>query len=90
MPRCDACHRNGVVHVDCQRSAINAFRKTFGCTVRLCLFHVNQALWMAVVKNDLAKEQRRLKATASCVAAKADVVSVSQARPDAGLLFGVV
>ena len=46
----------GVVHVDCQRSAINAFKKTFNCTVRLCLFHVNQALWRMVVKCGLARD----------------------------------
>ena len=36
---------NCVVHTDCQRSAINAFKLTFGCKVKLCLFHINQALW---------------------------------------------
>ena len=44
----------GVVHTDCQRSAINAFTKTFGCHVRLCLFHINQALWRYVSKVGLA------------------------------------
>ena len=27
---------SSVVHTDCQRSAINAFRRTFGCHVKLC------------------------------------------------------
>ena len=45
---------NGVVHTDCQRSAINSFKRTFGCKVKLCLFHVNQALWRYVSKVGLA------------------------------------
>ena len=45
---------NCIVHADCQRSAINAFKKTFECGVRLCLFHVNQALWRYVSKVGLA------------------------------------
>ena len=43
-----------VVHTDCQRSAVNAFRRTFGCKVKLCLFHINQALWRYVSKVGLA------------------------------------
>ena len=43
-----------VVHTDCQRSAINAFRQTFGCCVKVCLFHINQALWRFVSKVGLA------------------------------------
>ena len=39
-----------VVHTDCQRRAIDAFKRTFGCKVRLCLFHINQALWRFVSK----------------------------------------
>ena len=45
---------SGVVHTDCQRSAINAFKRTFGCKVKLCLFHINQALWRYVSKVGLA------------------------------------
>ena len=45
---------NCVVHTDCQRSAINAFKLTFGCKVKLCLFHINQALWRYVSKVGLA------------------------------------
>ena len=45
---------SGVVHTDCQRSAINAFKWTFGCKVKLCLFHINQALWRYVSKVGLA------------------------------------
>ena len=45
---------NGVVHTDCQRSAINAFIRTFGCHVNVCLFHINQALWRFVSKVGLA------------------------------------
>ena len=45
---------NGVVHTDCQKSAINAFKRTFGCRVKLCLFHINQALWRYVSKVGLA------------------------------------
>ena len=44
-----------VVQMDCQRSAMNAFQRTFHCEVRLCLFHINQALWRVVVKNGLAE-----------------------------------
>ena len=44
-----------VVHMDCQRSAMKAFQRTFDCNVKLCLFHVNQALWRVVVKNGLAE-----------------------------------
>ena len=43
-----------VVHTDCQRSAINAFVWTFRCRVKLCLFHINQALWRYVSKVGLA------------------------------------
>ena len=43
-----------VVHTDCQRSAIDAFKRTFGCKVKLCLFHINQALWRYVSKVGLA------------------------------------
>ena len=43
-----------IVHTDCQRSAINAFKRTFGCRVKLCLFHINQALWRYVSKVGLA------------------------------------
>ena len=43
-----------VVHVDCQLAAINAFRETFGCQVRICLFHLNQAVWRAVSRFGLA------------------------------------
>ena len=34
---------------------MNAFQRTFHCEVRLCLFHINQALWRVVVKNGLAE-----------------------------------
>ena len=44
----------GLVHTDCQRSAIKAFTRTFGCRVKLCLFHLNQALWRYVSKVGLA------------------------------------
>ena len=47
-------NENGVVHVDCQRSAMNAFRRTFGCKVKVCLFHINQALWRFVSSVGLA------------------------------------
>ena len=41
-------------HVDCQLAAINAFRSVFGCNVRICLFHQNQAVWRAVARFGLA------------------------------------
>ena len=43
-----------VVHVDCQLSAINAFREAFECEVRICLFHQNQSVWKAVLRFGLA------------------------------------
>ena len=45
---------NGVVHADCQKSAINAFKRTFKCHAKLCLFHINQALWRFISKVGLA------------------------------------
>ena len=45
---------NGVVHTDCQKSAMNAFRRTFRCKVKVCLFHINQALWRFVSSVNLA------------------------------------
>ena len=45
---------NSVDHTDCQRSAINSFKQTFGCRVKLCLFHMNPALWRSVSKVGLA------------------------------------
>ena len=45
---------NGIAHVDCQRSSINALKATFHCQIKVCLFHVNQALWRAVVRFGLA------------------------------------
>ena len=47
---------NTVVHTDCQLSAINALRNVFRCKIRLCLFHINQALWRMVSKVGLACE----------------------------------
>ena len=46
--------QNTSVHTDCQLSAINALRSVFGCKIRLCLFHINQALWRMVSKVGLA------------------------------------
>ena len=43
-----------VVHVDCQLAAIHAFSEVFRCRIQLCLFHQNQAVWMAVSKFGLA------------------------------------
>ena len=47
---------NSIVHTDCQLSAINALRNVFRCKIRLCLFHINQALWRMVSKVGLAHE----------------------------------
>ena len=51
-----ALDENTVVHTDCQLSAINALRNVFRCKIRLCLFHINQALWRMVSKVGLACE----------------------------------
>ena len=53
-PLLAALDENTVIHTDCQLSAINAFRRVFRCVVRLCLFHINQALWRMVSKVGLA------------------------------------
>ena len=44
----------GIGHVDCQRASINALRATFGCQVKVCMFHVNQAVWRMVERCGLA------------------------------------
>ena len=54
-PNLSSFGEGGVVHMDCQRSAMYAFQRTFHCEVRLCLFHINQALWRVVAKNGLAE-----------------------------------
>ena len=43
-----------VVHIDSQLAAINAFRDVFDCDVRICLFHLNQSVWKAVLRFGLA------------------------------------
>ena len=59
-PNLTAFGEGCVVHMDCQRSAMNAFQRVFNCEVRLCLFHVNQALWRVVVKNGLAESYNNI------------------------------
>ena len=41
-------------HVDCQLAAINAIHFVFHCSIRICLFHQNQAVWRAVARFGLA------------------------------------
>ena len=41
-------------HVDCQLAAVNAIRVVFGCSIRICLFHLNQAVWRSVSRFGLA------------------------------------
>ena len=41
-------------HVDCQLAAVNAIRTVFGCSIRICLFHLNQAVWRSVSRFGLA------------------------------------
>ena len=43
-----------VVHIVCQQATINAFRDVFDCDVRICLFHLNQSVWKAVLRFGLA------------------------------------
>ena len=50
----DAFTETSVAHVDCQLAAINALRAIFGCRIRICLFHQNQAVWRAVARLGLA------------------------------------
>ena len=52
---------NGIVRTDCQRSVINAFQRSFGCGVKVCLFHINQALWRYVSKIGLATAYNNTK-----------------------------
>ena len=54
-PNLSSFGEGGVVHMDCQRSAMNAFQRTFHCEVRLSLFHMYQALWRVVVKTGWQK-----------------------------------
>ena len=49
------------VHTDCQIGAINAFQRVFHCNVRLCLFHINQALWRKISQAGLAKDYNDVK-----------------------------
>ena len=53
-PHLSTLDKNTVVHTDCQLSAIKAIRKVFRCVIRLCLFHINQALWRMISKVGLA------------------------------------
>ena len=50
----NAFSETSVAHVDCQLAAINALRTVFGCRIRICLFHQNQAVWRAVARFGLA------------------------------------
>ena len=49
------------VHTDCQIGAIRAFQRVFHCNVRLCPFHINQALWRKISHVGLAKEYNDVK-----------------------------
>ena len=49
------------VHTDCQIGAIRAFQRVFHCNVRLCLFHINQALWRTISQTGLAKDYNDVK-----------------------------
>ncbi|ELP90224.1 hypothetical protein EIN_106330, partial [Entamoeba invadens IP1] len=45
-----------IVHCDCQISALNAFSKVLGANIKLCLFHLNQAVFRMLGKKGLSKE----------------------------------
>ena len=75
-------NENGVVHVDCQRSAMNAFRRTFGCKVKVCLFHINQALWRFVQGRPRLGIQQHEQTTPSFVGAEAHGVPLHEGRKD--------
>ena len=54
-------NQESTVHTDCQIWAIHAFHRIFHCNVRLCLFHINQALWRKISHVGLATDYNDVK-----------------------------